>query len=163
MIQQVDDPQLQHELLKLYERDSETKLAIDHAIAQTSEKEWKAINQEIHPPVNIDLLSPEVEEASPTLGIFRDEPEFRGASEILGWPGVEYVSFGHTHMEIDGAADDAKVANYFNTGSWVNSIDLSVKANRQPLKDISKVDLTDATLFDLRLRQVVIDVTGNLS
>jgi UDP-2,3-diacylglucosamine pyrophosphatase LpxH len=159
VIQQVDDFELRRELLKLYERDSETKFAINDEIANTTEKEWKAINQAVHPAVNINMLSPEVEDASPTLGIFRDEPEFRGASQILGYPDVEYVVFGHTHMEIDGGAEDARVGKYFNTGSWINSLDLSVKANRQKLKDISELDLTDGTLFDLRLRQVVIDVT----
>jgi len=158
LINQIDDPQLRFELLRLYESDRATQIAIDQEIALTPAEEWKAINREIHPKVNIDMLSPEVEEASPTLGIFRDEPEFRGALEILKRPNLDYVIFGHTHMEIDGAAPEARVPGYFNTGSWVNSIDLSKKANRQRLKKISEIDLTDTTLFDLRLRHVVIEV-----
>ena len=161
LIQQIDDPQLRFELLKIYESEDSTKSAIDQEIALTPEEEWKAINQQEHPPVTIDMLTPDVEEASPTLGIFRDEPEFRGAADILKRPGIEYVIFGHTHTEIDGATPGAKIKKYFNTGSWVNSIDLSKKENRKRLKEISDVDLTDNTLFDLRLRQAVIDVSDS--
>ncbi len=161
LIQGIHDPQIRYELLQLYSRDDALKSEIDQEIALTTEEEWRAINLETQRSVNIDMLTPEVEQASPTLGIFRDEPEFRGAVELLKRPGIKYVVFGHTHMEIDGAAPDAKVRNYFNTGTWVNSIDLSKKQNRQRLRGITEVDLTDDTLFDLRLRQAVIDVRDN--
>jgi hypothetical protein len=76
-------------------------------------------------------------------------------------PGVNQVIFGHTHMEIDGASPDAPVPNYFNTGCWVSSLDLSKKEHRRRLERLAKEDLQDSSLFDLRVRYALIDVGTN--
>ena len=159
LIQNINDQELAQELLNLYDSNPDFRKDFDEEIAKTPTEEWKAINSIDHQqPVTLEQLMPEVEGASPTLGIFRDEPEFRGAEKLLEQQGVEHVIFGHTHVEIDGSRPEVKVKNYFNTGTWVSSIDLSKKENRARLRKIKGNDLKDETLFELRLMATVIHV-----
>jgi UDP-2,3-diacylglucosamine pyrophosphatase LpxH len=159
LIQNIHDQALAQELLNIYDSNPDFRKDFDEEITRTPAEEWKAINSIDHQqPVTLEQLTPEVEGASPTLGIFRDEPEFRGAGKLLEQQGVEHVIFGHTHAEIDGSRLEAKVKNYFNTGTWVGSIDLAKKENRERLSKITGNDLKDETLFDLRLMAAVIQV-----
>ena len=157
LIQNLDDQDLALELLKIYDNNPAFKLAFNQEIANTLDEEWKAINApRAQQSVTLDRLTPAVD-GTPTLGVFRDEPELRGAKELLGIDGVKHVIFGHTHTEIDGD-EQAKVKNYFNTGSWVGSIDLSKRENRKRLSRLSGADLKDDSLFDLRFRTAMIEV-----
>jgi UDP-2,3-diacylglucosamine pyrophosphatase LpxH len=159
LIQNINDQALARELLNIYDINSDFRKDFDKEIAKTPAEEWKAINSIDHQqPITLEQLTPEVEGASPTLGIFRDEPEFRGAGSLLEQPGVEHVIFGHTHVEIDGSRPEAKVKRYFNTGTWVGSIDLAKQENRERLSKITETDLKDETLFEQRLMAAVIQV-----
>jgi hypothetical protein len=162
LIQNINDQELAQELLNLYDSKPDFRRDFDEEITKTPDEEWKAINSIDHQqPITLEQLTPEVENASPTLGIFRDEPEFRGAEKLLEQQGIKHVIFGHTHAEIDGSCPAAKVKNYFNTGAWVGSIDLSKKENRKRLSKIKGNDLKDETLFELRLRAAVIHIGDN--
>jgi UDP-2,3-diacylglucosamine pyrophosphatase LpxH len=161
LIQNLEDRDLATELIDIYDNNPGFKSAFDQEIAATPEEDWKSINSERQQPVTLDQLEPEVVGAAHTLGIFRDEPEFRGAEQLLKQDGVEYVVFGHTHMEIDGHDPKARVKKYFNTGSWIGSIDLAKEENRKRLKTISEDDLKDDKLFDLRLMTALIEVDDN--
>ena len=159
LIAGIADPEISRELFERYDGNPDFRSRFDEEIAQTAAEEWEAVNAPNHQrPVTDEQLTPAVDDEASRLGLVRDEPEFRGASELLGGPGVEYVVFGHTHSEIDGSDPKAVVANYFNTGSWVNSLDLSKRENRERLKNITGEDLQRDDLFELRLRQAVIDV-----
>lgn len=158
LIAGIPDPEMSRDLFELYDSDSQFRARFDEEIALTPYEEWGTISPSNRQSITSKELIPVVEEDSSTLGIFRDAPEFRGASELLERPGVEYVIFGHTHTEIDGAGPNPTVRNYFNTGSWVNSLDLSKKENRVLLNKISAEDLKRDDLFELRLVSAVIDV-----
>lgn len=162
LIQNLADQNLAQELLDIYDTNPEFKRAFDEEIAATPTEDWQAINApRPQQPVTLNQLTPDVVEASPTMGIFRDEPEFRGARELLSQEGVSHVIFGHTHTEIDGNDPHAKVKNYFNTGTWVPSIDLAKGENRDRLKHMKDKDLKDETLFELRLMTALIEVENN--
>jgi UDP-2,3-diacylglucosamine pyrophosphatase LpxH len=159
LIQELNDQDLAIELLDIYDNNPAFKKAFDEEIAITPDEEWKGINTpRPQQPITLDQLIPQVVGESLTLGVFREEPEFRGAIKLLGQSGVSQVIFGHTHAEIDGADPAAAVPNYFNTGSWIGSIDLSKPENRVRLKNLKGDDLKDDSLFELRLRTALIDV-----
>jgi len=91
----------------------------------------------------------------------RDPRELRSARELLSQDDVSAVIFGHTHHEIDGAAPDAPVASYFNTGTWTPRLDLRradiaqmLRAQTFPLEA-----LRDRSLFDVRLMYAVVEQT----
>lgn len=161
LIQEIDDQELSQEIRAIYESNQEFKEQFNQEVASTPDEEWQAINATTQQqPVSIEQLTPRVADGGQTLGFFRDDPEFRGARGLIKGE-VKQVIFGHTHAEIDGTDAQAKVSNYFNTGSWVGSIDLSKKENRERLKNIKEDDLKDDSLFELRLRTVVVEVEGD--
>lgn len=169
MIRDLRDPEIAQVLMDLYKDDEQFKESFDEEIAQTSPEEWMAINsidqngQDHQQPLSIEELTPSTEtEEAATLGVFRENPEVRGAESLFS-DEVKQVIFGHTHTEIDGADPNAKVKKYFNTGTWVNSMDLSKRANRLRLENISEVDLKNDALFDLRLRTAVIEIGSDNS
>ncbi|HVS81403.1 MAG TPA: metallophosphoesterase [Pyrinomonadaceae bacterium] len=169
MIRDLRDRDIAQGLMHLYERDVEFRKSFDEEIARTSREEWMAINSidrngsDHQQPLSIEELTPSTEtEEAATLGVFRENPEVRGAESLFS-DEVKQVIFGHTHTEIDGAAQDARVENYFNTGTWVNSMDLSKRANRLRLENISEADLKNDALFDLRLRTAVIEIGSDNS
>jgi hypothetical protein len=159
LIQSIEDKRIARQLLEIYARDPKLKSSVDEEIARTTEAEWKSINSLNNDPlVTLDELTPLVDEPSPTLGIFRESAEFRGARSLLQQPGVQHVIFGHTHTEIDGADSNAPVKNYFNTGTWIRRLDLKNKENRELLRNITQDDLKKDELFELRLMTAVIEV-----
>jgi UDP-2,3-diacylglucosamine pyrophosphatase LpxH len=166
LIQNLGEPAITAELLKLYGSNPSFKKSFDDEIARTTNIEWGAL--QLQNTLNAERLGPEEKPVTaaqltpdpggtPVMGIFRDEPEFRGASELLKRNQGGQVIFGHTHTEINGNDPKAKVRDYFNTGTWVDSLDLSQPAKRDILKNIKGQDLKNNTIFDLRLRQVIID------
>lgn len=72
------------------------------------------------------------------------------------------VVFGHTHSAIDGAAADAPVPGYFNTGTWTRSLDLKNQEVRRRLRDADfpLELLNDGTIFQHRLTYLEITETG---
>jgi UDP-2,3-diacylglucosamine pyrophosphatase LpxH len=170
LMQEIPDPAIGAELLRLYASNAEFRRSFDNEIKETSERDWRALEKQAHlyesaagdggNRISIDQLTPNIDDPSPTMGLFREEPEFRGARKLLTLNGVKQVIFGHTHAELDGSESNAnaKVKNYFNTGTWVNSMDLSLKKNRERLQHLKKEDLNDDNLFELRLRTAVIEV-----
>jgi UDP-2,3-diacylglucosamine pyrophosphatase LpxH len=167
MIRDLRDQAIAQVLMDLYKSNDEFRKSFDEEIARTAPEEWMAINSidangtDHQQPLTIKELTPAIESGeSGTLGAFRDNPEIRGAESLMSGD-VKQVIFGHTHAEIDGAAPNAKVPNYFNTGTWVNSMDLSLKKNRILLDRIKKEDLNDDSLFDLRLRTAVIEIRSD--
>jgi UDP-2,3-diacylglucosamine pyrophosphatase LpxH len=167
LIRDLTDREIAQDLMGRYVEDDRFREDFNKEIAQTSAEEWRAINainekgEHRQQLVTSDELTPATErEETATLGAFRDNPEIRGAESLMSID-VKYIIFGHTHTEIDGAHSDARLKNYFNTGSWVNSMDLSLRENRARLKNISKDDLKDDELFELRLRAAAIEVGDN--
>jgi hypothetical protein len=168
LIRDLTDREIAQELMERYTEDNVFRADFNEEIAQTTGEEWKAINaideqgNHYQQPVTAAELTPPtgLEEETATLGIFRDDPEIRGAESLMSID-VKYVVFGHTHTEINGSHPDARLKNYFNTGSWVNSMDLSLRENRARLKNISRDDLKDDELFELRLRTAAIEVGQN--
>lgn len=164
LIQNLDDQDLATELLHRYDSDAEFRQEFDDEILNhTAREEWRSmLSATPQQKVTLEELTPQVEERSPTLGIFRDDPEVRAARELIETSnGVKHVIFGHTHTEIDGASDVASVGNYFNTGSWVRSMDLRDVEKRRRLNDISLDDLRDDNLFELRLLYAQIEVAAD--
>lgn len=168
LIRDLTDREIAQELMERYTEDNVFRADFNEEIAQTTGEEWKAINSideqgnHYQQPVTAAELTPatELEEETATLGIFRDDPDIRGAESLMSID-VKSVVFGHTHMEINGSHPDARLKNYFNTGSWVNSMDLSLRENRARLKNISRDDLKNDELFELRLRTAAIEVGQN--
>jgi UDP-2,3-diacylglucosamine pyrophosphatase LpxH len=163
LIQNLDDQDLARELLDRYDGDAEFRREFDDEILNhTSREEWRSIlSATPQQKITLEELTPEVKEVSPTLGIFRDDPEVRAARDLIETSaGVKQVIFGHTHAEIDGASDLAGVRNYFNTGSWVRSMDLREREKRRRLNDISLDDLRDDNLFELRLRFAQLEIAA---
>jgi UDP-2,3-diacylglucosamine pyrophosphatase LpxH len=152
------DTGIYQDLIALYDGNPHFRQKFDEEIALTPAEEWIGITSSNRPELSIDMLTPLVDEASTTLGIFRDQPEFRGALKLLKQSGVKQVIFGHTHAELDGSRDDAKVKNYFNTGSWVNSLDLSKKETRERVTKLTREDLKNDGLFELRLMSSIVEV-----
>lgn len=168
LIQNLEDQALAQELLAVYDSDAEFRRAFDDEILNhTAPEEWRSMDSLIYAagkrqlPVTLDELLPQVHEVSPTAGIFREDPEVRAARNFMLRPGIKQVIFGHTHMEVDGAATDAAVPGYFNTGCWVGSLDLSKEENRLRLEQLAKEDLRDNSLFELRPRYALIDVKAD--
>ncbi len=168
LIQNLDDQELAVELLALYDSDPKIRREFDDEITNhTSREEWRAIDS-VDPltsatqlEVRLSELAPQIDEVSPTANILREDPELRAARDFMLKPDIKQVIFGHTHMEIDGAHPNAPVANYFNTGSWVGSLDLSKKENRRRLESLAKEDLRDGSLYDLRVRYALIEMGEN--
>lgn len=162
LIQNLDDQNLATELLGIYDSDPRFRAEFDKEIlGHTAPEEWRSmLSTTPQQPVTLEELTPQTELASDTLGIFREDPEVRAARRIMEtYSDVKQVIFGHTHTEIDGAVEGGGgVPGYFNTGSWVRSMDLSDEANRRRLQSISLDDLRDSALFKLRPRCAVIEV-----
>lgn len=161
LIQNLSDQDLAQELLDIYDSDPKFRHAFDNEINNnTSPEEWRSIlSATTSQDVTLEELTPQLEGKSETLGLFRDDPEVRVARDFInGPPDVKQVIFGHTHTSIDGNDKDAIVGNYFNTGSWVRSLDLKDKQKRQRLKDLKLEDLRDDTLFELQLHYALVEV-----
>lgn len=159
LIQTINDETIRQELGEVYDRDRVFRREFDEEVLGSTDEEWRGINSSPQQPVTIEDLVPPVNPASRTLGVFRDgDPELRGAKKLLRQEGVRQVIFGHTHTEIDGALPDVRVRNYFNTGSWVNSMDMKDPRKRARLQNITPADLRDDELFDVRLTAALVEV-----
>lgn len=160
LIQTINDESVRQELGEVYDRDPGFRREFDEEVMSSTEEEWRAINSPRQQPVTIDDLEPPVNPAAGVLGLFRDgDPEIRGARKLLGGEDVRQVIFGHTHTELDGALADARVRDYFNTGSWVNSLDMKDPRKRARLQSVTREDLSDEEMFDVRLTAAIVEVS----
>jgi UDP-2,3-diacylglucosamine pyrophosphatase LpxH len=159
LIQSIKDKKLSNRLFQIYNADPEFRKAFDEEVARTSDEDWKSINTpDNDPSVGLDELTPALDESSPTLGLFRDDVEFRSVRRLLRQTGVEQVVFGHTHTEIDGGGAGALVKNYYNTGTWIRRLDLKKKENRELLKTVTAEDLKRDELFESNIVVARIEV-----
>lgn len=159
LIRSIKDKKLSNQLLQVYNADPEFRKEFDEEIAQTPDEEWKSINTpDNDPPVGLDELTPASDEATVTLGLFRDDVEFRGVRRLLKQMGVAQVIFGHTHTEIDGGGAHVLIKNYYNTGTWMRRLDLKKKENRELLKNVTAEDLKRDELFESNIVAARIEV-----
>lgn len=101
-----------------------------------------------------------VREVRQTLGLFREDREFRAAKERLSHKGVTHVVFGHTHEVVDGALGE----RLFNPGTWLPCLDLKDPMVMQKIKaagGLTKEMLSDDKLYTVerRVAHIVVNPT----
>lgn len=162
LIQGLENDELRDLFFQRFQKDPEFRKNLEARLKASPDEELKSLSRagarsDIG---HEEVLAPEAE----VLGVVRDPQELRSAREILKQPGVTAVVFGHTHHEIDGRADDAKVGNYFNTGTWTPRFDLRKPENKRMLKKKFPVEvLSDRSFFDRVLPYAEVGVSGNAS
>jgi UDP-2,3-diacylglucosamine pyrophosphatase LpxH len=88
---------------------------------------------------------------SRTLGLFRDDRQWRAARDCLRG-GTTAVVFGHTHEAVDGATVEGDLKDrLFNTGSWLPHLSLKSQAVQERVK---RDGLTEEVLKDKSLYAV---------
>lgn len=157
MLEDIPDPYLRQILLERHERDEKFQEDLSGELQKINFKMVDADEIWWRSDFGLEEVVPD---SGVVLNLIRPPREFREAKRLLEVEGVQSVIFGHTHQEFDGNAEDAKLKNYFNTGTWTPRFDLREKKNRLKLQNAEfPLDiLRNRSAFALSLPYAEIDV-----
>jgi UDP-2,3-diacylglucosamine pyrophosphatase LpxH len=151
LIQTLKDDSLKAMFLERINRDSTFLSELSAALERVPQAErdvWRASQRSETGPEEVVALGEQG-----VAGLIREAREFREAGKLLEKAGISAVIFGHTHFAIDGNAQDAKMKNYFNTGTWTPSLDLKDQETKHRLsrEDFPAELLANGSLFRRKL------------
>lgn len=159
-VRRLKDPALQELLIERMRNDSTFYAEVETELAQAPAEEQERWHASSRSEIGREEVVPQGEQG--VAGLIREAREFREAGALLDREDVSAVLFGHTHFAIDGNAGDAKLSGYFNTGTWIPSLDLTNPEIKRRLKeeDFPVELLKDRSIFQRRLTYAVITETA---